>query len=154
MFARPAAELAAREEIRTMLMSRGRASDAKDADAILRVHVPGSKDSHGMFDGSVEDFAEFLRTHNYVDQRYGVQRHTVSNILIDFDSATTARAESYHLAFHRIDLSSGSFDLFIGGRYLDRCQLHAGQWLLSDRQVLYDWSGSSPIAAPLTLEAG
>jgi hypothetical protein len=145
-------ELLARRRIEELLTRRGRAADAKDPDAILAEHVPGSRDTHGIFDGTIEDFADYLRTHNYQDDRYGTQRHTVSNVLIDFDSPDVARVESYHLAYHRLVLSSGSFDVYVGGRYLDRCEQVGGRWLLTSRQVVYDWSSSSPATRDADLE--
>jgi hypothetical protein len=147
-FRDPVDELIARSEIEQLLTRRGRAADAKDPEAIVREHVPGSRDSHGIFDGTIEEFAEHLRTHNYVDPRYGLQRHTVTNVLIEFDSRCVATAESYHLAYHRMELAAGSYHVYIGGRYLDHCELIDGRWLLASRSVVYDWSRSSLIASP------
>jgi hypothetical protein len=145
-FRDPVDELIARSEIEQLLVRRGRAADAKNPQAIIREHVPGSRDAHGIFDGTIEEFAEHLRTHNYVDPRYGPQRHTVTNMLIDFVSSCSAVVESYHLAYHRMELASGSHHVHIGGRYLDRCELTDGRWLLASRTVVYDWSRSSLIA--------
>ncbi|HEY2057399.1 MAG TPA: nuclear transport factor 2 family protein [Amycolatopsis sp.] len=142
--ARTVEELVARQQIEALLARRGRAADAKDPDAILAEHVPGSADEHGIFDGTIEQFVEYLRRNNYRDQRYGPQRHTVSNVLIDFDSPERARVESYHLAYHRLVLDSGAYDVDIGGRYLDVCECRDGRWLLRSRTVVYDWSRSSP----------
>ncbi len=149
-FTSPVAELAAREEIGQLLIRRGRAADAKDPDAILALHVPGSRDAHGIFDGTIEEFVEHLRTHNYADERYGRQRHTIGNVLINFLSASAAEVESYHLAYHRLEMPAGSFDVFIGGRYLDRCDRLDGRWRVASRSVIYDWSRASP-AAPTTI---
>jgi SnoaL-like domain len=137
-------ELAAKQAIADLLTRRGRAADAKNPAAIVAEHVPGSRDTHGIFDGTIEEFAEYLRTHNYQDPRYGLQRHTVSNILIDFDSAEVARVESYHLAYHRIVLGDVVYDVDIGGRYLDVCGRVGGRWLIRSRTVVYDWSSSTP----------
>ncbi len=134
--------LLARQEIETLLVDRGRAADAKDPDAIVALHVPGSRDTHGIFDGTIEAFAQYLRENNYRDGRYGAQRHTVSNVLIQFDGADRAHVESYHLAYHRLVLDSGSYDVQIGGRYLDVCERRFGRWLLARRSVVYDWSRS------------
>jgi hypothetical protein len=136
--------LLARKQIEDLLVRRGRAADAKDPDAILAEHIPGSRDEHGIFDGTIEQFAEYLRQNNYRDSRYGPQRHTISNVLVDFDSPDVARAESYHLAYHRIVLDSGEYDVDIGGRYLDVCERFEGRWFLRSRTVVYDWSRSSP----------
>jgi hypothetical protein len=152
-FATPTDELAARRAIERLLVERGRAADAKDPEAILRAHIRGTTDTHGIFDGTIEEFVEYLRTHNYSDPRYGIQRHTISNVVIDFDTCDSARVESYHLAYHRLHLDSGDVDVEVGGRYLDRCERQAnGRWLLSSRAVVYDWSRSSPVRAPSILE--
>lgn len=136
-------ELLARRQIEDLLVRRGRAADAKDPDAIIAEHVPGSRDEHGIFAGTIEQFAEFLRQNNYRDSRYGLQRHTIANALIDFDSPDRARVESYHLAYHRLALDAGEYDVDIGGRYLDVCERLGGRWLLRSRTVVYDWSRSS-----------
>lgn len=138
--------LLARQRIEELLVRRGRAADAKDPDAIVVEHVPGSRDEHGIFDGTIEEFADYLRKNNYQDSRYGLQRHTISNVSIDFDSADRARVESYHLAYHQILLDSGAYDVDIGGRYLDVCECIDGRWLIRSRAVVYDWSRSSPAA--------
>jgi hypothetical protein len=138
--------LIARREIETLLVRRGRAADAKDPDAIVALHVPGSRDAHGIFDGTIEQFAQFLRDNNYSDGRYGPQRHTISNIRVDFESPDRAQVESYHLAYHRLVIDSVSYDVQIGGRYLDVCERQDGQWLLAQRAVVYDWSRSWRVA--------
>jgi hypothetical protein len=146
---RPAEELAARQQIVELVHRRGRAADAKDPDAIVACHLPGSRDAHGIFDGTIEEFGQYLRTHNYADPRYGLQRHTVSNVLVDCDcdSADAARVESYHLAYHRIVLGDVEHDVQIGGRYLDQVERVNGRWLIRSRTVVYDWSRSARATA-------
>ena len=138
------AELHARRQIEELLIRRGRAADAKDPDAIVAQHVPGSRDSHGIFDGTIEQFAEHLRRNNYADPRYGPQRHLVGSPAITFDGPCSAQVESTHLAYHRLQLADGARDVFIGGRYLDVCVSSQGRWLLQERSVVYDWSTSHP----------
>jgi 3-phenylpropionate/cinnamic acid dioxygenase small subunit len=136
--------LLATDAIRDLLVRRGRAADGKSPDIIVAQHVPGSRDTHGIFDGTIEEFAEFLRTHNYSDERYGIQRHTIGNLLIDWRSDDAVEVESYHLAYHRLVIDGVERDVHVGGRYLDVCtRLDAG-WRLLSRAVIYDWSRSSP----------
>lgn len=137
-------ELDARQRILELLVRRGRAADAKDPDAIIAEHVPGSRDQHGLFDGTIEEFAEYLRTHHYAGTVYGLQRHTVGDVRIDLESPPVgARVESYHLAYHRLVLADGHHDVVVGGRYLDHCVLHEDRWRLASRTVVYDWSRSA-----------
>lgn len=135
-------ELADRQRITELVMRRGRAADAKDPDAIVALHVPGSRDSHGLFDGTIEQFADYLRTHNYADERYGLQRHTICHVWIEFDGPDEARAETYHLAYHHLTVDLQPRQVYVGGRYLDHCTKLDGRWLLSTRTVVYDWSTS------------
>ena len=130
--------------MRELLLRRGRAADGKSPDTIVAQHVPCSRDTHGIFDGTIEEFAEFLRTHNYQDQRYGIQRHTIGNLLLNWRSEVLVEVESYHLAYHRLVVDGVAHDVHIGGRYLDVCtRLEAG-WRILGRAVVYDWSRSSP----------
>ena len=136
--------LIATDAMRELLLRRGRAADGKSPDTIVAQHVPGSRDTHGIFDGTIEEFAEFLRTHNYQDQRYGIQRHTIGNLLLNWRSEVLVEVESYHLAYHRLVVDGVAHDVHIGGRYLDVCtRLEAG-WRILSRAVVYDWSRSSP----------
>jgi 3-phenylpropionate/cinnamic acid dioxygenase small subunit len=134
------ARLVATSAIQDLLVRRGRAADAKSPDTILAQHVPGSRDTHGIFDGTIEEFAEFLRTHNYADERYGLQRHTIGNVLIHWREDGRADVESYHRAYHRLLLDGSAYDVQVGGRYLDTCINDAGTWRILSRAVVYDWS--------------
>ena len=126
-------------------MRRGRAADAKDPDAIVRQHVPGSRDTHGIFDGTIEEFGEYLRTHNYSDPRYGPQRHLVSQPADRADLAVRGlRRSRYHIAYHRIELpvglvtrSTSAVDISTAANW------STVRWLLASRTVIYDWSRSS-----------
>jgi hypothetical protein len=136
--------LVATDAMRELVVRRGRAADGKSPDTIVAQHVPGSRDTHGIFDGTIEEFAEFLRTHNYQDRRYGIQRHTIGNLLLSWRNEVLVEIESYHLAYHRLIVDGVAYDVHIGGRYLDVCtRLDAG-WRILSRAVVYDWSRSSP----------
>jgi 3-phenylpropionate/cinnamic acid dioxygenase small subunit len=130
--------------IRELLMRRGRAADGKSPEKILAQHVPGSRDTHGIFDGTIEEFTEFLRTHNYQDERYGIQRHTIGNVLMNWRTDGLVEVESYHLAYHRLVLGGVDHDVHVGGRYLDICTPFGASWRLVSRAVVYDWSRSGP----------
>ena len=140
--------LVATDAIRELLMRRGRAADGKSPDTIVAQHVPESRDTHGIFDGTIEEFAEFLRTHNYQDRRYGIQRHTIGNLLLNWRAEVLVEIESYHLAYHRLVIDGVARDVHIGGRYLDVCTRLSAGWRILSRAVVYDWSRSSPATRP------
>lgn len=140
--------LTSRQFIAELVVARGRAADGKDPDGILACHVPGSRDEHGINNGTIEELVDYLRTHNYADDRYGAQQHTIANVLTEFDSSDLARTESYHLAHHRMTIDGVDLDVLIGGRYLDVCQRIDGRWLIRSRTVVYDWSRTTPATTP------
>jgi 3-phenylpropionate/cinnamic acid dioxygenase small subunit len=137
-------QLVSANAIRELLVRRGRAADGKSPAKILAQHVPGSRDTHGIFDGTIEEFTEFLRTHNYQDERYGIQRHTIGNVLMNWRTDGVVAVESYHLAYHRLVLGGVDHDVHVGGRYLDICTPFGAGWRLLSRAVVYDWSRSGP----------
>jgi hypothetical protein len=47
------------------------------------------------------------------------------------------------------DGSDGWVDLIAGARYIDRCTCANGEWLISDRTMVYDWTRIDPVGAVL-----
>ena len=60
--------------------------------------------------------------------------HHLTNVQIELTSATTARAQSYVYAFHRI---KGSFEqMHYWGRWVDEIEKVDGEWLFARREVV------------------
>jgi hypothetical protein len=53
---------------------------------------------------------------------------------------TSADCESYFQAYHLIeDESSGSYDLVVAGRYVDRFEKRNDEWRIAQRSIIVDW---------------
>lgn len=66
-------------------------------------------------------------------------RHVISNVVIEFDSATEARATSYVVVFQQTDKLS--LQPIITGDYTDRFVKRDGKWRFSERYVRNDLFG-------------
>ena len=150
-------DLVARQQIQDALMRAARGIDRLDRELILSAYHPGARDSHGSFEGTAEDFAD------WVVQRHtgtvSVCNHLLGNILIRVEG-DVAHCESYVLALHRVTADGVPHDLFAMGRYVDRFELRDGAWRIADRYVVFDKDRLDPVGrmweGPLTqdLERG
>ena len=81
-----------------------------------------------------DNVAQFLRTNlQYHADDTPRTWHSVSNVLIEIDSATTAKSVSYftvHQAVPGLPLQP-----IVTGRYLDTFELHDGAWRFASREV-------------------
>lgn len=81
-----------------------------------------------------DDVGHFLRTNlQYHADNTPRTWHSVSNVLVDVDSATSARSVSY-FTVHQ-ELPGLPLQPIVTGRYLDTFELHDGAWRFSSREV-------------------
>jgi hypothetical protein len=81
-----------------------------------------------------DNVAHFLRTNlQYHDDDTPRTWHSVSNVLIDIETATTARSISY-FTVHQ-ELPGLPLQPIVTGRYLDTFELHDGAWRFASREV-------------------
>jgi len=124
-----------------MLYARG--VDRCDWDLVRSCFSEGAVDEHGAFNGSVDDFLPWIQG---ALARYGMTMHTVSNVQVELDG-DVAHAESYVTAYHRMPEHDGEpkKDFVVGGRWNDRLDRHDNDWLISHRQVVWDWNRIDPV---------
>jgi hypothetical protein len=123
--------------IHDVLLRYCRGADRCDEQLIRSAFHPDALDDHGRFAGTADDFATWvigvLRATSVATQ------HTLPNVLIELDG-DRARVETSFVAYHsKVDETGERVDVF-GGRYLDRFERRAGDWRISDRTVVHDWS--------------
>lgn len=98
--------------------------------------------------------ANFLRT-NLQYHADGTPRtwHSVSNVLIDIKSATSASSVSY-FTVHQ-ELPGFPLQPIVTGRYVDTFELHDGAWRYASREVAPHLFGdlSHHVAVPIEQEA-
>jgi hypothetical protein len=138
-------DLVAQQEIRDVLIRYTRGIDRMDPDLVLSCYWPGAHDDHGAYQGSVEGFVQWVQD---VLVYFDVTMHFIGNQLVELDG-TTARAESYCVAYHRRNARDGEegHDLVMGLRYIDRMEQRpssvrgAGrEWRIADRRCAFDWT--------------
>lgn len=136
---RALAELLAEREIRRVLVRYCRGIDRCDEALLLSVYHPGSQDDHGEFQGDGHDFVRWVIP--ILHERFAATMHDLGNVLIDFDGETpdTARGETYVVAYHVTKGDAPSL-VTVGARYLDRLDRRDGEWRISRRTVVIDWS--------------
>jgi hypothetical protein len=130
-------ELMDREAIRDCIYRYCRGIDRADEATLRSSYWPDAYDSHGAYRGAAEGF---------IQAALGVFKgnprniHQISNILIEFASASEAAVESYFNAYQRGPDGEGRVRQFLlAGRYCDRFEKRDGEWKVADRTVVYDW---------------
>ena len=118
-----------------------RGIDRCDADLVRAVFHPDATDDHGMYKGSAADFVPWV-----MDVLAGMRRtqHMIGNVLIEVDG-DKAQGEAYFIAHHHIPSGEGGDNFMVAaGRYLDRFERRDGEWRMSHRHAVYDWSTVAP----------
>lgn len=142
-------ELMDREAIRDCLYLYCRGIDRADEATLRSAYWPDAIDNHGSYNGPVEGFVEWARA---VWSKGPRNIHAISNILIEFKSATTAHVESYFSALQRGAGGDGVVRQFaLAGRYCDVFEKRQGEWRVLERTVVFDWV--EPQAVPGESEA-
>lgn len=132
-----------RDAIREVLYRYCRGVDRKCRAELEQVYWPDGTDDHGHAVDAAADQA--IPGPEYVDRVLeGVAAmrtaHHLTNILIEFDGADSARSEAYFVALHELD-SGGGGEKFIqlSGRYLDRFEKRGGAWRIARRLLVFDF---------------
>jgi hypothetical protein len=138
--------------IRRLLATYSRAVDRRDWDLLATVYHEGATDHHGIFDGSAEDFVEWLRTFPTPPT---FMMHFIGNQVIEIDG-DKATAETYCLAMTRRPQSVTQTDVPMENcsriRYCDQLEKRDGRWGIVDRTAVYDpgWTYAIEDAQPVT----
>jgi hypothetical protein len=132
-------ELLAERAIRQLLIRYSRGIDRCDEALLLSVYHDDATDDHGEFKGSGHDFARWVIP--ILRERFAATMHDLGNMAIHFDGARPdrARAETYVVAYHVTRAEAQSL-VTVGARYLDRVERRDGEWRISHRSVVIDWS--------------
>lgn len=128
--------LLAKDAIRDALYRYCQAVDRSDLTRLRTVYHPDAHETHGQFDGPASEYCE-----NVIRNLAGheVCQHMLSNITIDVeDSLVSARSEAFFFALMRE--AGAEHEDYIAGRYLDHFSCRKGDWRISRRLVVLDWT--------------
>ena len=118
-------ELAAQQEIRDVLIRYTRGVDRMDRELVLSCYWPGAHDDHGAFQGTAEEFVEWLE----VLRHYDSTMHFVGNQLIEHCRAHIAHYKCPTSVEIRAELARTAT-----GK-LQKFKLREPYWKGRDRQV-------------------
>ena len=117
-----------------------RGIDRLDREALASAFHPGAAlIDYGPEPTTIEAFVE--RAVTSLGKRFVATQHRLSNVSIEIDpSQSTAKVESYVLAFHvETDGTTERLHTF-NGRYIDRFEEREGGWKIARRTLRNDWS--------------
>jgi hypothetical protein len=134
-------EAAIERQITKLLLRYAHAVDRRDYDAIARCYWPDATDEHATFQGNAIDYVAWLRE---VLPALAVSTHQFTNMLVDVESQNAASSETYCLNVSVFASADDSPDRLTTAmlRYLDRFERRDGEWRISERRVVTDWSRS------------
>jgi len=144
-------EIIAHHQIRSALARAARGIDRIDKDLMLSAFHPGALDHHGTYDGTAEGFADWAVARH----KAGIlaSTHIVTNEYIEV-KGNVAYCESYSTGVQRYMKDGQLYDVFAGGRYIDRFELRDGAWKIAERTCVVDWDRIDPVTerfeGPLT----
>jgi SnoaL-like domain len=153
VFADPVDELLARVRIEDTLKRHSRGIDRYDVDLRASTFTPDATIDAGS---GPQPAAELLRRRGaeHAHTRHTV--HALSNVLIEFVSSRVAFVEShvfacesegsgYDFSWRGIAAGPAGARLLSWGRYLDVFECRDGNWLISERSVVYGDTTSEPL---------
>ncbi len=121
--------------IRNVLARYGRGIDRMDHEVLLSMFWPGAMDEHGVYDGPIEGYVEWLKSNHRPDESW-MHHNTTQRIEIEGDKAWT---ETYCIATNRIPATGGNppVERTVRVRYCDRFERRNGEWRIAHRKVVY-----------------
>ncbi len=133
------------QEIRNVYLRYCRGIDRMDLDLVRACYHPDALDEHGDFRGGVDEFLAFVASGL---TRYERTMHFIGNILVEV-TGDRARGEAYAIALHRLAPRGDrpARDHVVGFRYVDDFARRDGQWRISHRVCVFDWTRTDAVPA-------
>ncbi|MEV0085544.1 nuclear transport factor 2 family protein [Saccharopolyspora sp. NPDC050642] len=136
----PLTELLDGQRIREVVLRYCRGIDRLDFDLVRSAYHPGGIDHHTGFDGTVDEFVEWVRP---LLSGFTGTMHIVGNHLCEL-RGDQAVAETYGTAVHWGSPESDPRRNFISGfRYVDHMAKRDGRWAIVERFAVREWTHST-----------
>ena len=98
-------------------------------------HADGTCDYGTLYAGLASAWVDWVWP---IHEKMERTKHTIQNILIEIDG-DKASAESYFIAYLRVQQEDGLEDIIFAGRYVDNFECRDGLWKIAHRRAIYDW---------------
>ncbi len=124
--------------IRRKLMIYARGIDRLDPELVRSAFHPDAVLVYGQ-EGSVDSFVDNMAQGGL--STYSFTQHFIGNVIIDV-SGDKARSEAYCLARHRNPAQGEKpeSDFLWGGRYVDQFEKRNGEWAITHRICVHDYT--------------
>ena len=132
----PVLELLDRRAIDDVLARYCRSLDWLDEASLATVFWPDAEIDYGFFEGSGEAFLPFVMD---IERRSLRRWHTIYNPLARIDG-DRAESECYGMAQATSERRGKLVDSVFAGRYLDGFERRKGEWRISRRRYVLDWT--------------
>lgn len=135
-------ELLDRQAIHDLIARYSRTLDWLDDEGQAGCYWPDAAIDYGFFKGTA---AEFVPVVMQVERSTGRRWHLLAPLAVKLTSATTAEGECYGVAlgFRREGEEPYKGNMY-GGRYLDTYEKRDGEWRISSRRYIMDWTMAMP----------
>jgi hypothetical protein len=128
--------LESKDAIRDCLHRYCRGIDRADRESLRSVYWPDGIDDHVLFNGNAYEFIDWCVP---LLAQLEQSQHLLGNIHIEI-AGDEAHVESYYHAYERRRRPNGlPYEMYVGGRYMDRFQRRGGEWRILYRTVTWDW---------------
>jgi hypothetical protein len=136
-------ELLDKQAIQELIARYSRTLDWVDDAGQAGCYWPDAAIDYGFFKGTAADFVPVVMA---VERSTGRRWHLLSSLAVKLTSATTAEGECYGIAlgFRREDEAEPYRGNMYGGRYLDEYEKRDGEWRISSRRYIMDWTMAMP----------
>lgn len=134
-------ELLDRKACEDVLMRYGRTLDWLDRSGQEECFWPDASIDYGFFRGSGQEWVPIVME----VEAGSVHRWHVSTGVMVQVSGNNAKSECYGLSLATMKNEQGELvDTLFGGRYLDELEKRDGQWRISKRTYIADWTHHFP----------
>ncbi len=135
-------ELLDKQAIAEVIARYSRTLDWLDEAGQASCYWPDAAIDYGFFKGTAAEFVPMVME---IEKRSTRRTHMLSGLIVKLHSATTASGECYGLFAGATEQDDGSLGgRMIGGRYLDEFEKRDGEWRISSRLYLLDWTAPLP----------
>jgi hypothetical protein len=144
--------LAAKDAITDACLRYCRGIDRCDAELVKSSYHADAYDDHGTFKGNAWEFAD-LATQSL--KRYLATMHaTMNHLITEVDTVSgTAKGEIYVNAYHLREADGKKVVDVWWGRYIDEYSRKNGDWRISSRVVVHEWTAQMPIEQAMPIPA-
>ena len=125
-----------REAIRDCLFRYCRGIDRCDRALLQSAYWPDGTEHHQSVSGNAYDFIEWCLP---LTARAVRTMHSIANTLIELKRPKAKVESQFHANECMRRKDGSSFEMFVGGRYLDTLERRGEEWRILERTLVIDW---------------